>query len=152
MRIMEAIILIGIQASGKSTFCRQRLFDSHIRINMDMLRTRNRERLLLKACVEGRQAFVVDNTNPSRLEREPYIRAAKENGFSVVGYYFQSKASECLQRNAARTDKESIPEKGVLGTAKRLELPRYDEGFDKLYYVQIVGADEFSIVEWNDEI
>ena len=39
---MEIIILMGIQASGKSTFYRQKFADSHIRINLDMLKTRHR--------------------------------------------------------------------------------------------------------------
>jgi tRNA(His) 5'-end guanylyltransferase len=34
---MEAVILAGIQAAGKSTFCRERFFDSHVRINLDKL-------------------------------------------------------------------------------------------------------------------
>jgi len=47
---MEAVLLIGIQASGKTTFYRERFFDTHIRISLDMLRTRERERVLMNAC------------------------------------------------------------------------------------------------------
>jgi hypothetical protein len=36
---MHAILLIGLQASGKSTFFRERFSDTHVRINLDMLRT-----------------------------------------------------------------------------------------------------------------
>jgi predicted kinase len=36
---MEAIILIGIQASGKSTFFQQQFFATHVRINLDSLKT-----------------------------------------------------------------------------------------------------------------
>jgi transcriptional regulator with XRE-family HTH domain len=38
--VVEAIIFVGIQASGKSTFYRERFFDTHLRINLDMLKTR----------------------------------------------------------------------------------------------------------------
>jgi hypothetical protein len=55
---MEAVILIGIQGSGKSTFYRKRFFDTHMRISLDLLRTRHREKLLLRACLEGTQSFV----------------------------------------------------------------------------------------------
>lgn len=61
---MEAILLCGIQATGKSTFCRERLFSSHVRLNLDMLKTRHREDVLLRACIEAKQPFVIDNTNP----------------------------------------------------------------------------------------
>jgi len=39
---MEAIIFIGIQATGKSTFYKDNFFKTHIRINLDMLKTRKR--------------------------------------------------------------------------------------------------------------
>jgi len=134
---MEAVILIGIQGSGKSTFCRKNFFDTHVRINLDMLRTRHREALLLRACLEGKQKFVVDNTNITAADRSRYIVPAKAAGFSVVGYYFSSRLEEALMRNRQRTGKSRIPEKGVAGMYNRLELPRKEEGFDLLYYVRI---------------
>jgi predicted kinase len=36
---MEAVLLVGIQGAGKSTFYQQRFFDTHVRINLDMLKT-----------------------------------------------------------------------------------------------------------------
>lgn len=62
---MEAIIFIGIQGAGKSTFYRHHFFNTHIRINLDMLKTRHREQIFLQACLEAKQPFVVDNTNPT---------------------------------------------------------------------------------------
>ena len=62
---MEAIIFIGLQAAGKSSFYRDRFFNTHIRINLDMLKTRHREQMILQACLTAKQSFVVDNTNPS---------------------------------------------------------------------------------------
>jgi hypothetical protein len=41
-----------------------------------MLKTRHREKRFLIECGETGQRFVVDNTNPTRAEREVYIRAA----------------------------------------------------------------------------
>ena len=64
---MEAVILCGIQATGKSTFCHSRLYSTHIRLNLDMLKTRHREDVLFEACLRAKQPFVVDNTNPYRL-------------------------------------------------------------------------------------
>jgi predicted kinase len=148
---MESVILIGIQGSGKSTFCCRRFFDTHVRISLDMLRTRHREALLLRACLEGKQKFVVDNTNITAADRQRYIVLAKSAGFSIAGYYFSSGLNEALTRNRQRTGKARIPDKGVAGTYRRLELPRMDEGFDRLYYVRIAGTDEFIVEEWKDE-
>jgi predicted kinase len=134
---VEAVVFVGIQASGKSSFYRARFFDTHLRINLDMLKTRHREQLLLHACIEAKQPFVVDNTNPTVEERAPYIELARAGGFRVVGYYFNSQPKEALARNNQRTGRARIPEKGILGTYKRLRAPTRKEGFDELYHVCI---------------
>jgi predicted kinase len=148
---MEAVILIGIQGAGKSTFYRERFFDTHVRISLDQLKTRHREKLLLRACLEGKQSFVVDNTNVTAADRQRYIVPAKEAGFIVTGYYLSSQLDEALARNRQRSGKRCIPDKGVAGTYKRLELPRRDEGFDRLYYVRIAEIGQFVVEEWSDE-
>ena len=51
---MEMIMFIGIQASGKSSLYRDRFVDTHQRLNLDVLRTRHRERLLLDAFVAAK--------------------------------------------------------------------------------------------------
>lgn len=149
---MEAILFIGIQAVGKSTFYKERFFTTHVRINLDMLKTRQRELLILQACIAARQPFVVDNTNTQRGDRLRYIEAAKPAGFRMVGYYFQSSLKDALQRNSQRTGKAYIPAKGVLRMYQRLEMPSYSEGFDQLYYVVIDPAtSQFVVREWVDE-
>jgi predicted kinase len=149
---MQTIIFIGIQASGKSTFFQQRFFHSHIRLNLDMLKTRHREQLLLGTCLEAKQPFVVDNTNATRADRAKYISAAKEAGFSVVGYYFQSKLQDSIARNNQRLGWACIPVKGILATHRKLELPSLDEGFEQLFYVTINEAGEFIVQEFHDEV
>lgn len=149
---MEAILLIGLQGAGKSTFFCQRWFDTHVRINLDMLRTRHRERLLVAACLEAKQPYVVDNTNASREQRAPYLAQAKESGFRVAGYYLASRIEDCLVRNATRPPQRVVPVKGLLGTAGRLERPARNEGFDELFYVSIDTSGEFVVSEWRDEV
>ena len=149
---MEAVVFVGLQGAGKSTFYKERFFATHIRVNLDMLKTRHREKRLVQACVETGQPFVVDNTNPTRAERAVYIRAAKDAGFRVVGYYFQSRVEDCKRRNEQRPPAQQVPLKGILGTAGRMELPARDEGFDALYYVRIDDTVAFVVEEWTDEV
>ncbi|MEZ5945186.1 MAG: AAA family ATPase [Planctomycetaceae bacterium] len=146
---MEAVVFVGLQASGKSSFYKERFFSTHVRISLDLFRTRNRERRLLALCLETQQPFVIDNTNPTREERAKFIDAAKSAKYSVVGFYFRSKAEECLTRNQQRTDQ--VPDVGILSTAKKLELPTLEEGFDTLKYVRLTEAG-FVVEEWNDEV
>jgi predicted kinase len=84
----QAVIFIGIPATGKSTFYREHFFRTHVRINLDMLKKREREELLVRACLEAGQSFVVDNTNPAAIDRTRYIAPAKAAGFTVEGYFF----------------------------------------------------------------
>ncbi|MEP6776545.1 MAG: AAA family ATPase [Chloroflexota bacterium] len=144
---MEAIIFVGMQASGKSTFYKERFFDTHVRINLDMLRTRHRERLLLHTCIEMKQRFVVDNTNPTSAHRAGYIAPTKAAGFAVVGYYFDASVSECVARNNTRVGAARIPVVGIYSTAKKLQAPSLSEGFDTLYYVRIDGRGGFVVEE-----
>lgn len=149
---MEAIIFIGIQATGKSTFFQQRFFNTHIRINLDMLKTRNRERVLLAACLEAKQPFVIDNTNLTREARANYIKQAKAAGFRVTGYYFKSALQDALERNRQRSGKALIPEKGIIGAHRKLEPPSLGEGFDRLFCVEIAENGQFIVKEWSDEV
>ena len=145
----RAIILIGIQACGKSTFRAER-FAGMTCISLDELRTRTRESRLLAECIESGRDFVVDNTNPTRTDRARYISAAKAAGYTVTGYYFRSSIGESLERNAARTGKARVPDVAVAATHAKLELPSYDEGFDELYYVHIAD-DGFVADKWGSE-
>ena len=149
---MEAVLFVGLQASGKSSFYRERFFRTHVRINLDMLKTRHREKRFLDVCLETGQRFVIDNTNPSVAEREPYILAAKAAGFRVACYFFESKIEDCKRRNAARQEDERIPLPGLLGTRSRLEIPKRSEGFDEMWFVRIADAGGFAVGEWNDEV
>ncbi len=142
---MEAVIFVGIQASGKTTFYRERFFETHIRLSLDMLRTRNRERILLQACLAARQPFVVDNTNVLASERAVYIEAARRAGFRVVGFFFRTEARAAIARNTGRTGKRAIPAAGILATLKRLQPPAPEEGFDRLYTVEIGENGEFVV-------
>lgn len=142
---MEAVILVGIQGAGKSSFYRERFFNSHIRINLDMLKTRYREALLVQACILARQPFVVDNTNVLAAERARYIEPAREAGFRVVGYFFPPDVRASIARNKKRPGKEAIPVPGLLGTAKRLQEPQPAEGFDRIYVVRLSEENQFVV-------
>lgn len=146
---MEAIIFTGLQASGKSSFYKQIFFDSHLRINLDFLKTRNREKKLLEYCIKVKLPFVVDNTNPTIAERKVYIELAKAAKYRIIGYYFQSDIKECLKRNSKRLGKQRVPNVGLFATQNRLQIPGFDEGFDELKYVILKDGD-FEVTEYQN--
>lgn len=148
---MEAIVFVGLPGSGKSSFFKENFFNSHVRISLDLLKTRYRERRLLETCLETDQRLVIDNTNLTKEERNRFftlIRSARAS-YELVGYYFASQVNECLARNSQR--KERVPDVAILSGAKKLERPSIEEGFDQLYYVRLTESG-FIVESWNDEI
>ncbi len=148
--VMDVVLFIGIQGSGTSSFYHHRFFHTHLRINLDMLKTRHRERRLVETCLAIGQPFVVDNTNPTIADRQRYIEPAKQAQAEVSGYYFQSRVREAMARNAGRPTR--VPDAAIRGTHARLQLPSYDEGFDRLSYVRIDPTSGFVVEAWSDEV
>ena len=133
---MEMVMLIGIPASGKSSFYKERFFDTHVRISLDQLNTRNKEGRFLSLALELQQRFVLDNTSVLKRERAKYISIVKMKGYRVIGYYFDLPLSVCLERNEARAGKNKIERVGVLAKFRELEAPSLEEGFNELYVIR----------------
>jgi len=124
---MEVVVLCGLQGSGKTTLYRDRFLDTHVHVSLDVVRTRGREEELVRTCLEGGQAFVVDNTNPTPTDRRRYVEPARAAGFKVIGYLVEVDAARAF----ARAD---IPPGRVAATARALQIPTPEEGFDELWH------------------
>jgi predicted kinase len=142
---VQLVVFCGAQGAGKTSFYRYRFFETHVRVNLDMLGTRARERILVEACIAARQPFVVDNTNPTVEARRRYVEPAKAAGFEVVGFAFPSTPREALAVNALRPVHQQLTTKAVLETLERIEPPTVDEGFDELYAVRMDGQGGFAV-------
>ncbi|WP_180116353.1 AAA family ATPase [Acinetobacter sp. YH12140] len=143
---MQLIIFTGVQASGKSTFYMLNLYHSHLRINLDMLKTRHRENMIFEAGLASKTKMVIDNTNPDQEARARYIKRAVDAGFEVIAYYFETDLDSTLKRNSLREGKAHIPEVGVHATYRKLQVPSRDEGFDQIFKIKIISHGEFSIL------
>jgi predicted kinase len=130
---MEAVVLCGLQGSGKTTLCRDR-FAGHVRVSLDELGTRAREAALVQEYLEAGRPFVVDNTNPTPADRARYVGPARAAGFRVAGYVVEVDAAEAFARNAERAGPVRIPPGNVAATARRFVAPAPEEGFDELWH------------------
>jgi predicted kinase len=147
---MRAAVFIGIQASGKSSFYHKVMEgEGYVHVSMDLLHNRNKEEALIRECITAGKSFVVDNTNPTRQERERYFRILSGSGCPVDGYFFQSRVRDCVLRNALR--EAPVTSRAIAATSNKLELPSLEEGFDKLYFVSMDGEGGFTIDEWRTE-
>ena len=129
---MEAVILCGVQGSGKTTLFRDRFLETHARIAMDLLRTRHREAAFLRVCVETRMPFVVDNTNPTVADRARYVEPARAAGYRLIAYLVEVDHAVAAARNVAR--ERTVPAAGLRNVARRLVRPTPEEGFDELWH------------------
>ena len=100
------------------------------------LLTAAREAAVIQECLRSGRSFVVDNTNTTRAIRAPLIREAKTAGFQVHSYFFEVPVRTAIGRNNHRKDKKPIPVPAILRTAKYLEPPSLDEGFDQVRAVK----------------
>ncbi len=148
---MELIVFIGIPASGKSSFYKERFFNSHVRVSMDLLNTRKKEAAYLDLGFRLQQRMVVDNTNVTLKDRAVYLQLAKENRYRSIGYFFQSQIADCLERNRQRPKVDRITDKGVMAKHHALELPGLAEGFDELWFVAL-SENGFNISPWKNEV
>ena len=131
---MQAVILCGVQGSGKTTLYRDRFLDTHVRISLDLLKTRAREAAFLRLCLETRMPFVVDNTNATAAERARYIGPAREAGFAVAGYLVEVDFALAAGRNAGRAGRARVADSGLRDVARRFVRPAPEEGFDELWH------------------
>jgi predicted kinase len=142
-------VLVGLQASGKTTFCQRMLGPGFVVVSKAHFRharhpQRRQMHLVEEALSTGRDV-VVDNTNPSPQEWAPLIDAARAHGARVIAYWFPPDLAGSLQRNAARPDEARIPEIGLRATLARLLRPRVQDGFDEVFAVEFDGAGGFIV-------
>lgn len=142
-------VLVGLQASGKTTFCRQVLGAGYVQVSKDHFpNARNRQRRqlrLVREALAGGLDVVVDNTNPSPAEWQPLIEVAREGGARVIAYWFPPDLAGSMRRNSARTGRSRVPEVGLMATMARLRQPGTADGFDAVLTVRFDGTGSFEI-------
>jgi predicted kinase len=144
---MEAVIFVGVQGSGKTSFYREKFADTHTRISLDVLKTRPREKAILADCLATKRSFVVDNTNPLPTDRARYIGPAREARFRVVAYLFETELRDAIKRNNQRSGKEKIPAGAIVATFRKLRPPSLQEGFNAIYKVTISPQGAFVVTD-----
>lgn len=141
MRAREVIVLVGIPASGKSTFYVERFSKTHEHISKDLMkssrgRAGRQARMIDEALAAGRPV-VVDNTSPTPEDRIAILAIAQRHGVRAVAYYFDTPISDALRRNARRAGRARVPDFVVQMIADRMQRPRHEEGFEEIHVVRI---------------
>lgn len=142
-------MLVGLQASGKTTFYRQRLAGTHVHVSKDAFpnarRPQRRQMRMIDEALAAGHDVVVDNTNPSPAEWAPVIAAARAHGARAVGYWFPPDLPASLTRNSAREGRIRVPDVGLYATIKILREPTTADGFDEVHTVRFDGDGGFDV-------
>jgi predicted kinase len=145
---LEIVVLIGLQASGKTLFTRRHL-SAYTHISKDHWpnarhKAARQERVIDETLASG-HPVVVDNTNPTPEDRRPLLEAAQTHRATPVALVFQASVRECLARNANRRGRAKVPDVAILATAKRLRPPTSEEAFSRRCDVRLDPGGSFWI-------
>lgn len=138
---LELVVLVGLPASGKSTFVRTRLAESHV-----CLRD---HRDVAAALLDG-QSVVIDSDHPTAASRRDWIDLGQDHGARVVGMYFAATATRCAARNKLRPEALRVSDSKIFSTQKQLERPSLDEGFHELWLVKALFDEMFLVSAWEN--
>jgi aryl-alcohol dehydrogenase-like predicted oxidoreductase/predicted kinase len=149
----EIVMLVGIQAAGKSSAARTLAEQGYLRLNRDerggTLAGIAKE--LQQRLEAGERRIVLDNTYVTRAQRGRVLELAAQFGVPVRAVYFNialevaqvravrrmlEAGNGLLQpealRAAAKTNPHAFPPMVQLRTQRELEPPRMDEGYSAI--------------------
>lgn len=143
----KLIILIGPPAAGKSTWrqqfrgevispddIRRDLFGVQYDPRVEPAVWRLAYKRLAQALAAGKEVCF-DATNLTRARRRPLIKIGRRAGAAVEAVVFLRDLEELLKRDAGRPPGKRVGEKVIKAKYKQLEMPTYEEGFDKMKVV-----------------
>lgn len=151
MSTPEAIFLVGIPTSGKSTFSSNPKYSKYTRVSSDdILQEIAKERQqsyntvfkgnirfaqiammkVLRKAVEENKSLIWDQTNLTRKQRREKLKHIPAH-YKKTAVYFIIPLETALKRNTQRPGKVIPPEvlERMIG---EFEIPTIEEGFDKV--------------------
>lgn len=148
-------VLVGLQASGKSTFAATDCFAGWSRISKDAWpnarHRQRRQRRLLGEALEAGTDVVVDNTTPSAAEWHPLIETARSRGARIEAFWFLPDIAASQTRNQLRPPATRVPDVGLFTTLSQLERPSHRDGFDGVWIVTWNGHGGFDVTASDGE-
>ena len=122
------VVMMGIQGSGKSTFYQKYLKDDYVRINLDTLKTRHREQLLIQNCINHGRNIAIDHTNPTKADRQDYFlwrqEDAHRNALNAHCYWLLRKEGMDARSATAALEGKSIAYKNELLFSRGINFDR----------------------------
>jgi predicted kinase len=139
--MLELVIFVGLQASGKSTYFREYLSATHEHVSKDLFpraaKKDERQTQIIIGMLGAGKSVVVDNTNPTPVVRAPLIELGRRHGARVIAINFEATVKGSLERNRSREGDAKVPDVAIFATSRKLKPATADEGFDEIRTVTI---------------
>ncbi|HWH27904.1 MAG TPA: polynucleotide kinase-phosphatase, partial [Mycobacteriales bacterium] len=164
---LSLVVLIGVSGSGKSTFARRHFLPTQV-LSSDFCRglvadDENDQSATVQAFdvlhyiaatrLRAGRLTVVDATSVKREDRAKLVQLARDHDVLPVAVVLDVPEQVCIDRNAARADRDMAP--GVL-RRQRADLRRglrglSREGFRKVHVLDGVEAVERATITWEKQ-
>ena len=148
LRTACLVVLVGVPASGKSTWARRNARGAVV-IGQDELIDAitpggfdhayrpvyaAAEDAVARAGLRGRHTVIVDRTNRTRAHRKRWLDLAREAGCPAVAVVMAATEEECRERNARRTDHRRPSDERMQRMLAAFEPVAKEEGFERVYF------------------
>jgi bifunctional polynucleotide phosphatase/kinase len=139
----ELVIFVGYPASGKSTFARRYFEPTYVRVNRDILKSKEKCLKVCEEALEQGKSVLVDNTNPAASTRKQYISLAAKRNIPCRCFHFTASVELAKHLNMYREHitggkSKHVPRIGYAVFTKNFEEPTLEEGFIEIRKVNFI--------------
>ncbi|CAH0551692.1 unnamed protein product [Brassicogethes aeneus] len=136
----NVVLMVGGPGSGKSHYCTNILVpNGYVHVNRDKLGTMQKCERHLEECLMKKENVVIDNTNPDKKARQPFINIAKKFGVDCRCVVMLTSVKHCKHNNKFRnlTDKshDYISEVIINKYQNSFQEPELSEGFSQILHI-----------------
>lgn len=139
----QMIVMVGFPASGKSSYVQEHYKNSHVRVNLDTIKKRDKERTILTAILSTGVNVVIDNTNLTIEHRKRYTDMAKDYGYSVTALCIDVPAAECISIDNKRHKSEKVGTRWINALVRSYELVNEYEDFEDVIVIKPTPVTNF---------
>lgn len=119
--------MIGKPGSGKSSFVRKNMSECDNVINRDTLKTSSK---CIKECekvMKTNECVIIDNTNPDKKSRKPYLDLAKQYGYKTTAVFVDCPTDIAVHNSYYRSYKTN----GDIDIIPTIVYRIFDKNFEK---------------------